>query len=309
MKKVLPSRARILSLLFVLGSFFFFSARVSSASGHLPIVFRDESGSAPFEDVTYVTESPFPEGTELLQVDFLGIRQGDCVLITSRGETMLLDGGETIRFDFVNSYFEEHGIDHLDYMFLTHAHDDHLEIQQRLIKRGFPVGRFYSPYDENDAWTLWKPLLSLLEEKEIPHEKVSTGDVIRVGDAELTVFRNTSDGLSMNDQSASVMLRYKDASVFLTADIAGITQHWLCDNFGDALDADIMKSPHHGITTNVAEFLDRVSPGLVVITNDKSNVGKYDAQLDRLNIPRVFIFYTVHLQTDGAMWYVWTDRK
>ncbi|MBR4501725.1 MAG: MBL fold metallo-hydrolase [Clostridia bacterium] len=309
MKKHFPSPACFIAILFILGPVFLFSSRSASASGHLPIVFREETGKAPFEDVTYVAENPFPEGTELLQVDFLGIRQGDCVLISSCGETMLLDGGETIRFDFISKYFEEHGIDHLDYMFLTHAHDDHLEIQQRLIKRGFPVGRFFSPYDEKDTWTLWKPLLKLLKEKEIPYEKVSTGDVIHVGAAELIVFRNTSEGLSMNDQSAAVMLRYKGASVLLTADIAGLTQHWLCDNYGDALDADIMKSPHHGITTNVAEFLDRVSPGLVVITNDKSNVEKYDAQLDRLNIPRYFISSTVHLQTDGAMWYVWTDRK
>ena len=70
-----------------------------------------------------------------------------------------------------------------------------------------------------------------------------------------------------------------------------------------------MKSPHHGITTNVKAFLEKVSPALVVITNASENVQKYTEQLDRLNIPRYYIMNTVHLETDGAMWYAWTDKK
>ena len=291
------------TLLLILSLFF------SSAPADLPIVYRKQTGNAPFEKVDFVDESPFPEDAELLRIDILGIRQGDCILITCGGERMLVDGGETIRFDFVNRYFKDHGIDSLDYMFLTHAHDDHLQLQQRLIRRGFPVGAFYSPYDEKDTWQLWKPLLADLRAKEIPYYKVVTGDVLHVGKAELTVYRNTASGLSMNDQSAALMVRYGGASVFLTADIAGETQHWLCDNYGDELDADILKSPHHGITTNLKAFLEKVSPSLVVITNASENVQKYTEQLDRLNIPRYYIMHTVHLETDGAMWYAWTDRE
>ncbi len=281
-----------------------------SALGDVPVVFRKESGSAPYEDVTFVDESPFDGDAKLLRVDILGIRQGDCILITCGDERMLVDGGETIRFDFVyEQYFKSHGIDSLDYMFLTHAHDDHLELQQRLLKRGFPVGDFYSPYDDNDTNKLWNGLLQVLRDFGIPFHKVENEDTLHVGDAELTVWQYIADGTSLNDQSACLMVRYGDASLFLTADIGGQTEKWLCENYPDALDADIMKSPHHGIVTNVTEFLEKVSPSLVVITNTSTNSEKYSAQLDRMDIPRCYIMKTVHLETDGTMWYVWTDRE
>ena len=136
----------------------------------LPIYHKKGNNQAPYETVQYRDQAPFADDAVLMEVDVLGIRQGDCIIITCGGERMLIDGGEGWRFQYVDAYLKEKGIDSFDYFFLTHAHDDHLEMQEKLIQHGYTVGKVISPYDENDSYTLWNGYKKLLKEKGIPFE-------------------------------------------------------------------------------------------------------------------------------------------
>ena len=71
--------------------------RAAALADGLPIYFQKSDTAAPYEQVEFVEGSPFAEDAELLTVDVLGIRQGDCILISCGGETMLVDGGERYR--------------------------------------------------------------------------------------------------------------------------------------------------------------------------------------------------------------------
>ena len=176
-------------------------------------------------------QAPFADDAVLMKVDVLGIRQGDCIIITCGEKRMLVDGGEGWRFQYVDAYLKEKGIDSFDYFFLTHAHDDHLEMQEKLIQHGYRVGKVISPYDENDSYTLWNGYKKLLKEKEIPFEKIATGDVMELGGATLTFYRCNEKGVTMNNHSACAMLQFGQARMFLAADIGGETQHWLLEHF------------------------------------------------------------------------------
>lgn len=279
----------------------------------LPIYHQPgESGNlAPYETVECREEPPFAEGAELLNVDVLGIRQGDCIVITCGGERMLVDGGENqaVRNRVVDAYLQANGIDYFDYFFLTHAHDDHLEMQQRLIKKGIGVGKVISPYDDEDSYTLWNPYKRQLKAAGIPFEKVVTGDVITLGSATLTFYRWVAKGITMNNHSACAMLQFGEAKMFLAADIGGETQHWLLETFDPAaFKCDVYKSAHHNRTATVTEFLDALDPGLVVNTNTRTSTMTGDKQQDRRDIPRYYISTgTIHLSTDGTQWYVWQE--
>ena len=276
----------------------------------LPIYFqKSEGNNAPYEKVEYLAEAPFDADAELLTVDVLGIRQGDCIIITCGGQRMLVDGGEDQRYTAVNHYLTQQGIDHFDYFFLTHAHDDHLEMQQMLLKKGYTVDRLISPYDENDSYSLWNPYKQQLAEAGVPIQKVVTGDVIELGGATLTIYRWDDPKLTMNNHSACAMLQFGDARMFLAADIGGETQHWLLETFGaEEFKCDVYKSAHHNRTATVTEFLDALDPGLAVNTNTRTSTKVGENQQDRRDIPRYYISTgTIHLSTDGSQWYVWQE--
>ena len=275
----------------------------------LPIYHKKGNNQAPYETVQYRDQAPFADDAVLMKVDVLGIRQGDCIIITCGEKRMLVDGGEGWRFQYVDAYLKEKGIDSFDYFFLTHAHDDHLEMQEKLIQHGYRVGKVISPYDENDSYTLWNGYKKLLKEKEIPFEKIATGDVMELGGATLTFYRCNEKGVTMNNHSACAMLQFGQARMFLAADIGGETQHWLLEHFdASEFKCDVYKSAHHNRTATVTEFLTAMNPGLVVNTNTRSSTQTGENQQNRRNIPRYYISTgTIHLSTDGTQWYVWQE--
>lgn len=276
----------------------------------LPIYFKkNENNSAPYEKVQYVEEAPFDADAALLTVDVLGIRQGDCIIITCGGQHMLVDGGEAQRYTAVNKYLQKYGIDHFDYFFLTHAHDDHLEMQERLLKKGYTVDQFLSPYDESDSYSLWNPYKKQLADAGVPITKVVTGDVIDLGGATLTFYRWDDPKQTMNNHSACAMLQYGETRMFLAADIGGETQHWLLETFGaEPFKCDVYKTAHHNRTATVPEFLDAMDPGLAVNTNTRASTKAGENQQDRRDIPRYYISTgTIHLSTDGTQWYAWQE--
>lgn len=273
---------------------------------------KSERSQAPYEAVEYREEMPFAPDAELLRVDVLGIRQGDCIVITCGGQRMLVDGGENQpqRNRVVDDYLRANGIDHFDYFFLTHAHDDHLEQQQRLIKKGVAPDVLISPYSEDDSYTLWNDYKRQLNKAGIPLQTIATGDVTELGGATLTYYRRNEKGLTMNNHSACAMLQFGDARMFLAADIGGETQRWLLDTFGaEPFRCDVYKSAHHNRTATVTEFLDALSPSLAINTNTRSSTKTGDNQQDRRDIPRYYISTgTIHLLTDGSQWYVWQEE-
>ena len=285
----------------------------SALADSLPIWHRPGNGSnaAPYETVQTTEDAPFEEGAELLQVDILGIRQGDCIVITCGGKRMLVDGGENepARRQVVDAYLEKNGITYFDYFFLTHAHDDHLEMQQRLIRRGVTAGELVSPYSEEDSYTLWNDYKRQLKEAGIPLHKIVTGDTLEIGGATLTFYRWEAKGITMNNHSACAMLQFGEARMFLAADIGGEAQHWLLDTFGaEPFKCDVYKTAHHNRTATVPEFLDALDPGLAINTNTRSGTRTGENQQDRRDIPRYYISTgTIHLSTDGREWYVWQE--
>ncbi len=295
-RPLLPVLALLLSL-----------SMVSPALADVPIVHLEDGTSAPYETVEYVSASPFAPDADTLKVDIVGIRQGDCIILTCGGQRMLVDGGESFRYQGVSYYFEDHDITHFDAFFLTHWHDDHIELQRRLVNNDFPVDRVYAPYDDTEKSAEWQDYSSLLRTKGVPVTRIADGDELSLGGASLKVYRD-ADASTVNASSAALMVTFGDARIFLGADITGDSQHVLAEKYGPELDCDVLKCFHHGNTPTVPEMLDALSPSLCVITNNRSYVMNNDRQLDRRDIPRYYITRTVHLETDGQIWFVWTEK-
>ena len=60
------------------------------------------------------------------ELHLLDVGQGQCVLIEADGRYMLIDGGGRSSSSFVVSYLKQLGIEHFDYIALSHYDEDHM---------------------------------------------------------------------------------------------------------------------------------------------------------------------------------------
>ncbi|MDD3410066.1 MAG: MBL fold metallo-hydrolase [Eubacteriales bacterium] len=281
------------------------SSAVAAPVYHLP-----SDTAAPFEKTAAFAEaSILASESVLLQVDVLDIHQGDCIVLYAAGQTMLIDGGLKDRFAALKQYMSERKLDGFDVVFLTHAHPDHIEVQEEMVKAGYRIGKVIAPYDRNSLNIQWVNYRGLLDKAGIPYEKIASDQTFAFGEATLTFYQRVKDGLSINDQAVAAMVRVGDARMFLASDITCATQRWLIGQYGaEELACDIYKSAHHGIGSVVSEFLDALAPSASVVTNTQKRTAAHDRQLNRRGIARYYISMgTVHMQTDGTAWLMWQD--
>ena len=61
-----------------------------------------------------------------LKVHFIDVGQGDCTLLESGGEFVLIDAGEKEMGSTVLKYIKSRDADSLKYVIATHPHSDHI---------------------------------------------------------------------------------------------------------------------------------------------------------------------------------------
>ena len=71
------------------------------------------------------TEVSLPEGSSFA-VHFIDVGQADAALVLCDGQTMLIDGGNVADSSLIAAYLKKLGVDYLDYVVCTHAHEDHV---------------------------------------------------------------------------------------------------------------------------------------------------------------------------------------
>jgi len=102
--------------------------------------------------------SAFGQANGKLQIHFMDVGQGDgAVLISPSGEIVLFDDGLRNNCDKPVSYLQQLGIDHVDYLIVSHYHADHIgctpqvlqdfPLRKEAIDRGFDYpGQTYQNY-------------------------------------------------------------------------------------------------------------------------------------------------------------------
>jgi competence protein ComEC len=232
--------------------------------------------------------APRPDGR--LRIDLLDVGQGDSIFITfPNGQTMLVDGGG--RFDYrddvgegesfepdvrgigeavVSEVLWAKGYSRIDHILATHAHADHIGGLND-VARNFSIGSaIFGRTPEDDP--NYAALAEVLQQRRIPIETVSGGDVIRFGNVTVEVLypANKEDSLATSDNDNSVVLRitYGDRVFLLTGDIEKSAETQLVSSC--TLTADVVKVPHHGSRTSSTQgFVDAVSSQFAIISAPK----------------------------------------
>ena len=215
-----------------------------------------------------------PHFARELRVTFLGIGQGDAILVQlPGGGAMLVDGGGDLRglappgsdvgSRVVLPALAELGVSRLDVVLLTHPHPDHAGGLFALLDE-LPVGELWMT-GEPGPGSIGDLLQAKARERSVP-VRVPAGAVER-GGVQIEVLRSRwYPSRSTNDNSIVLRLVYGDVAILLAGDVEALAEAELAQS-GSDIHADVLKAAHHGSRTSSTEaFLRAVRPSHVVFS-------------------------------------------
>ena len=261
--------------------------------------------------INYVSEKPSfinDPKAEWLEVVFLGMGAADAIIIRdSVGYTMLVDAGPFTKDEGIIDKLKAEGVEEIDMLFASHSHDDHVGGMIPIMEQ-MPVKQFVTVFEPKST-RMHTKVCSVAKKEEVPIVLWSEDMQFNMKGIDIWTDRFKFD--SINNQSAQLHITHGDCSILLPGDIEAWAQKKLAERLGDKLKADIMKSPHHGISPVTLEFLDVVKPDLAILTNGFFKSTKLYVDKMSLHLPKVKHLATfknnVYLYSDGQAWYVYQD--
>lgn len=216
-----------------------------------------------------------PAYTGGTRVIFADVGQGDCTLIMSGKESALIDGGPYSASDELADYLKNMGIESIDYLIMTHPHEDHIGSFADIMEK-FSVGCLITsgriPSNETDL-SVFNRMTEAARLTGVETVTAFTGMSIAVGETELTVIGPAGDFPdNENNQSLIIRVSAPPLTFLITGDAEKEAETALTAMYGVGLKADVLRAGHHGSKTSTCDaLLDAVSPGYVVFSAGRGN--------------------------------------
>ncbi|MBQ8909018.1 MAG: MBL fold metallo-hydrolase [Clostridia bacterium] len=270
-------------------------------------------GTQIFEKSIYVDSYQNYE----FQLHTIDVENGDAFLLRlPENKTMLIDCGDSQYQDRVVSYIQQflrhEGLKQIDYLVLTHSDSDHVGNASAVIKK-FKVKNVYRPkiYAKDEA------------QYASTEQSYKTDDSKIYNDAIISAYQNgcniifNQEGVSIslnnctveflsprlesyaddNDYSAVIMIKYYSTKLLFMGDASAEIEQDLILQYGDNLQADILKVGHHGSKTATSEdFLHAVRPAYAILScSENSKILPHSEVLTRLETKQIQVFSTMKL--------------
>lgn len=231
-----------------------------------------------------------PKGLqEDLKVHFLSIGQADSILVQQGNKNLLIDGGYWMSGRPILRYLKNIGVNKLDYLIVTHPHNDHIGGLPRIINN-IPIENVIinnkNPYKTRRYYKKHNQLLKMINKRGINLIHPVAGKTFKIGDFKLRIVAPNGENYErINNYSIVIKLIYKNNSFLFAADAEEYSEMEML-KYNRDIKADVLKVGHHGSCTSSSEkFLRAVSPKYAVISvGYNSFYGQPDkCVLDRLN--------------------------
>ncbi|MGH2712112.1 MAG: ComEC/Rec2 family competence protein [Actinomycetota bacterium] len=214
---------------------------------------------------------PLRGAGESLTATFLDVGQGDAALVRSPGgATVLVDAGpdeQDLAVDLARL-----GVRRIDLAVATHAHADHVAGFPAVLAR-FPVSLLLDPGCPGDS-PVYARYLRAVEDEAVKVEHPRGGDRYAVGDLSVEVLG--PDGCSPagepNDDSIVLSISLGDDTILFPGDAEVPSQQDMLED-GDAIEADVLKVPHHGGDTSDPLFLEATGASVAIVSSGTNTYG------------------------------------
>lgn len=219
-----------------------------------------------------------------LTISCLSVGQGDSAVIEYKDLVCLIDAGSSSEKEVskytVLPFLKYQGIREIDYLFLTHADNDHINAVEEILRQsnfGIKVNqivvadeKYINEYGNIDR---------LANEYGIPICEMERGDSVTYGTLQLTCLAPGKTfldelGESNNEASMVLYLEMKNFQMLFTGDVEGAGEELLTKELRNRniSGLSVLKVAHHGSKNSTSkEFINQVKPQISIISCGKNN--------------------------------------
>jgi len=228
-----------------------------------------------------------------LAIHCINVGEGDCTVIQSpAGKTMMVDNGPYAARAALRLYLNNIGINHINWMVLTHYHADHIGCTNYLVQQGIQIDTVYDrgwSYCTTTYGTYYEPII-----RNIRHT-IEAGQIIDLGDGVtcriVSVNGNgrlyepyissdcpNSGPNDENDFSIAMVVSYGYFDFYVGGDLSGLNTSYYTDveTFiaPDVGDVEVYQVNHHGsYSSSNLNFLNITDPEVSIISVGENSYG------------------------------------
>ncbi len=225
-----------------------------------------------YEDASLIESTPEIVESEL-SVYYLDVGQSDCSILCNEGQVLMIDTGIPSELNTVREALQSLGIKKIDYLLITHQHDDHMGNAESII-RLYDVANIIMPKlsAENMVTTrAYENLLTAIKEKQVHAVAAEPGLTFNIGNAKCMVLAPFQQDKNLNNMSAVTKVTFGNNSFLFEGDAEKTVESQILAHSFD-VSADVIKVGHHGSKTSSSKrYISAVSPKMAVISCGKVN--------------------------------------
>ncbi|MBP9484354.1 MAG: MBL fold metallo-hydrolase [Negativicutes bacterium] len=271
----------------------------------------------------FIEETPQtikPHSGELVFQVF-DVGHGDALLLRTERQTVLVDTGRREIEGVLISNLQKLGVEKIDILIFSHAHGDHTGNGAAIIEY-FPVGKVYEGPGQPPS-PLVKKYHDAMEKRGVSLVIPKAGDRIDLGGGAELEFLTPLPGFTapevkknLNNSSIVARVTFGQIHMLLTGDMEEELENELVKKYPSKLQAQILKSPHHGsASSSTVPFLKAVRPEVALVSvSDKMAAEQYHIKIFKryeemgIKTYRTDTQDTITVRTDGKTYQIHTGK-
>jgi len=194
---------------------------------------------------------------------------GDAILLESNGHFAMIDTGykEKVDNEFVYNYLQKRNVKKLDFILITHAHNDHYGGASYIMNR-IKVDRLYVKSDSELSL-----VIGTANSKKVPvtyiEKEFKDGQGFTFDDMNIKLYNTQENGRNKNLTSVLELIEVNGYKVFLTGDLPRDGIDFMNKVSKTIGKVNVLKMPHHGYfeCAMSIESAKTLNPDYVIVTN------------------------------------------